>query len=85
LTYAGWGSGPDGGGGHGRHGGFGGPMMGGGPGMFLHVILKKLNLNSTQQQAVDQIMEKHRSDFQSKFNDLKIQQKNLEANFSRSS
>ena len=81
LTYAGWGGGPDGGGGPGRHGGPGGPMMGGGPGMFLHVILKKLNLNATQQQAVDQIMASHRSTFQSLFQQTRTLQKSLDTKF----
>jgi len=80
LIYAGWEGGPDGGGGHWRHGGPGGPMMGG-PGMFLHVVLKKLNLNATQQQAVDQIMATHRATFQSLFQQTHTLQKSLDAKF----
>src|SRR5262249_23528317 len=83
LTYASWGGGPGGGGGgHWRHGGPGGPMMGG-PGMFLHIVLKKLNLNATQQQAVDQILANHKSNSNSRelFQQMHTLQKSLDARF----
>ncbi len=79
LTYASWGGGPGGGGGHWRHGG---PMMGG-PGMFLHIVLKKLNLNATQQQAVDQILASHKPDSSSRelFQQMHTLQKSLDDRF----
>ena len=55
--------------------------MMGGPGMFLHIILKKLNLNATQQQAVDQILASHRSNSEPLFQQMHTLQKSLDAKF----
>lgn len=80
LTLADWGEG-----GPGRHhGGPGGPgmhMMGGGPGMPLHMILRKLNLSSDQQQAIDKIMADHRKNFQDDFQALRDSKKSFDAKF----
>ena len=75
LTHASWGGGPGGGGGHGR---FGGPMMGGGPGMFLHVILKKLNLTSEQQSLLDSKLAPHKATIRPLFQQTRTLQRELD-------
>jgi len=55
---------------HLRGGGPGGPMIGDGPGMFLPLILKKLNLTSEQKTQVHTTMEAHHEKFRSLFQQL---------------
>lgn len=62
------------GGGPGRH-----HMRGGGPGMFLPLVLKKLNLTPEQETQARTIMEAHQSTFQSLFQQLETVQNQLTA------
>src|SRR5581483_8612074 len=55
---------------HFRGGGPGGPMLGDGPGMFLPLILRKLNLTSEQKTQVHTTMEAHHEKFRNLFQQL---------------
>jgi Spy/CpxP family protein refolding chaperone len=84
LTHAGWGGGPGGGEGHGRHGGhggFGGLMMGGGPDMFMHMILRKLTLTPDQETKIHEMMENRRTSFKQRFQDLETVQNQIGEKF----
>ena len=51
--------------------------MGGGPGMMLPFMLKKLGLTADQQAQVDKIMADHRANLKSYFSDMETQNEAL--------
>src|SRR5262245_13779613 len=59
-----------------RHWG-GGTVGMGGPGMMIPFMLKKLNLSDDQRAQVDQIMAKHRPNFQKYFADMEAAHEGL--------
>jgi Spy/CpxP family protein refolding chaperone len=55
--------------------------MMGGPGMELHMIVRKLSLTQSQQEALDKITESHRSNFRSLFKQMHDLRKKVDAKF----